>query len=76
MFWYQFNSTNLAQKVDETDPNLIYVGYTPQNGTLTASPIWFIQRISKIWDETTILRSNGVLAFESIRDDRATLSYS
>ena len=75
-YWYNFNSDNLAQRVDETVPWTTYIWYTSQNWNNTTWAIRYIKKIVEVWWDTVILRAWGRLAFDQIWDQRATLNYS
>ena len=75
-YWYQFDSSNLAQIVDTVSPTLKYVGYTQSNIANVAEPVRYIKKIETIGSLDYISRSNWSANFKAIWDDRATISYS
>jgi hypothetical protein len=60
-------------KIDETDPDNIYIGISV-SGTGDNDPNWSIKKISIIGFETSILRVNDG-NFNQIWDDRTILIY-
>jgi hypothetical protein len=57
---------------------LWYANYWPKGYTAaadTAKPIWKIRKIVTTWSVTETFYANGSSSFDSVRDDRATLTY-
>ena len=61
--------------IDDTDPSTIYIGKAP-TGASTSSAVWRIERITFVGSITEIKFANGSPEYNSIWDNRASLSYS
>ena len=60
--------------IDEVSPTVTYIGEAP-TGASPNSPIWRISRITVSGTETIIQYANGTTAWNSMWDDRASLTY-
>lgn len=65
------------QKIDETDPNNVYVGVArPADKAAANEAKWKIKKISISGAVTTIRWADGVADFQKVWDNRATYTYT
>lgn len=67
--------TYLIIQIDETTPNITYLGKAKLN-SLDNQSVWQIRLIDSTTPITTIKYADGVQTFTKIWDDRAIYSYS
>lgn len=75
---YYTTDSNVKKRIDETDPNNVYIWTTKSKNSITdtALPIWDIVCISKVWNETlTWLRVDWIESWANVWDDRTTYNY-
>lgn len=63
-----------STRIDEVSATLTYIGEAP-TGASPSSPVWRISRIQTLGAETIIQFANGNTNWNSIWDDRASLTY-
>lgn len=63
-----------STRIDEVSATLTYIGEAP-TGASSNSPVWRISRIQTLGTETTIQYANGNTNWNSVWDDRASLTY-
>lgn len=64
-----------STRIDEASSTVTYIGEAP-TGASPSSPIWRISRVTSSGTQTIIQFANGNTNWNSIWDDRASLSYS
>jgi len=80
----QFNSVmttdpKIKKIVDETDPANVYIWVCKSKNSIldTDKPQWFIQKITKVWQITSIWwMPSNIYTWNSVWDDRAWYTYS
>lgn len=65
----------LASRIDEASATVTYIGKA-DIGSLNASAVWRISRLTVSGTVTTIEYADGDSAYDNVWDDRASLSYS
>ena len=63
-----------STRIDEVSATLTYIGEAP-TGASPSSPVWRISRITVSGTETIIQYANGNTSWNSIWDNRASLTY-
>lgn len=63
-----------STRIDEVSATLTYIGEAP-TGASPSSPVWRISRIQTLGAETIIQFANGNTNWNSIWDNRASLTY-
>lgn len=78
IYWSSEYVKFLMEEASSTVTYLGYANYWPKGYTAaadTAKPIWKIRKIVVNWNTTETFYANGSSSFDSVRDDRATLTY-
>lgn len=63
-----------STRIDEVSATVTYIGEAP-TGASPSSPVWRISRITVSGTETIIQYANGNTNWNSIWDNRASLTY-
>lgn len=62
-------------RIDEVSASITYIGEAP-TGASPSDPVWRISRIKTVGTETIIQYANGSTTWNSIWNDRASLTYT
>ncbi len=63
-----------STRIDEASSSVTYIGEAPV-GASPSSPVWRISRIKVVGTETIIQFATGNTNWNSVWDDRASLTY-